>query len=213
MLRCSSLVDSMVSCRNKCQVVQRKRCNRLANACAAHPQQVMHTASMDERMLQALESQRTILHQRWDALLRVEPVNTPLGQPEALTHLIDFTLNTLFVALKSTHHPRRKQLKSVRDCVADHSLCPCGRNPLLAYFVAGEQALLETLILVQADMPDRASTRAEDVQELKLVMAQVAHREIETFCALCQHKDAHVRAGQESHRHAVPAQHGQHAHS
>lgn len=143
---------------------------------------------MDERTLHALEAQRQEIHQRWEALLRVEPVNTPLGQPEALKHMIEFTLSTLSASLRNPH-PRKKNLRSVSACVADRSLCPCGRNPLLAYFVAGEQALLETLILVQAGLPDCAEVRAQAVQELKQALAQVALREIETFCAVCQFKD------------------------
>lgn len=172
----------------RCFVFSRlhKRCNCLAKPCAADRRAVVHTEIMDERMLHSLEAQRTELHQRWEALLRVEPVTSPLGQPEALKHMIDYTLNTLFASLRTQHAARKRQLKSVRDGMADKSICPCGRNPLLAYFIAGEQALLETLILVQASLPDCAETRAAGVQELKYAMAQVAHREIETFCAVCQ---------------------------
>lgn len=156
---------------------------------------------MDERTLHALVAQRGELHARWEALLRVEPVNTPLGQPEALKHMIDFTLNTLFAALQNPHVQRRKHLRSVRDWVSDRGLCPCGKNPLLAYFVAGEQALLETLILVQACLPDCAETRAAAVFMLKTELAHVAHREIETFCALCQLRSQASHAGA-SHAHA-----------
>ncbi len=165
---------------------------------------------MDERMLHALEAQRNELHSRWEALLRVEPVITPLGQPEALKHMIDFTLKTLFSSLHTPHAQRKKHLKSVREWAADRSLCPCGKNPLMAYFVAGEQALLETLILVQAGLPDCAETRATAVYELKLAMAHVAHREIETFCALCQLRSQNGGTGGESHGgHA----HGSHSHA
>lgn len=154
---------------------------------------------MDERTLHALESQRSQMHARWDALLRVEPVNTPLGRPEALKHMIDFTLNTLFAALHHPHVQRRKHIRSVREWAADRALCPCGKNPLLAYFVAGEQALLETLILVQSGLPDCAETRAAAVFELKSEMAHVAHREIETFCALCQLRTSGATTGHSTH--------------
>lgn len=139
-------------------------------------------------MLHALEAQRPDIHRRWETLLRVEPVNTPLGQPEALKHMIDYTLDTLLGALR-TPHARRRLLRSNASCAAERSLCPCGRNPLLAYFVAGEQALLETLILMQTHAPDTADSRAAALQELKQTLAHVAHREIETFCALCQFRD------------------------
>jgi len=164
----------------------------------------MHTAAMDERMLHSLEAQRNEMHQRWEALLRVEPVTSPLGQPEALKHMIDYTLNTLFTSLRAPHGAKRRNLKSVKDCISDRSLCPCGRNPLLAYFVAGEQALLETLIFVQANIPDCAEARVSAVTELKQTMAQVAHREIETFCALCQFRN-HPQHALHSHGAQHPA--------
>ena len=157
---------------------------------------------MDERMLHALEAQRPDIHRRWETLLRVEPVNTPLGQPEALKHMVDYTLDTLFGALR-TPHARRRLVRSNGSCAAERSLCPCGRNPLLAYFVAGEQALLETLVFVQSDLPDTADHRATAMLELKQTLAHVAHREIETFCAVCQFRDqpsAHVS-------HAAPTAH------
>lgn len=162
--------------------------------------------TMDERMLHALESQRDQLHSRWEALLRVEPVTTPLGQPEALKHMIDYTLNTLFAALRTQHAPRR-HFRSIAAAASDRKLCPCGRNPLLAYFVAGEQAILEALILAQANLPDCAETRSASLQELKHTLAWVAYREIETFCALCQMRDqAHgTPPATEEHAEASPA--------
>ena len=163
---------------------------------------------MDERTLHALEAQRGELHARWDALLRVEPVNSPLAHPEALKHMIDFTLLTLFGALRNPHVQRRKHLRSVRDWVADRAMCPCGRNPLLAYFVAGEQALLETLILVQAGLPDCLESRSASVLELKSELAHVAHREIETFCTLCQLR---AKNGGGAHDFASHARHRAHA--
>lgn len=143
--------------------------------------------SMDERMLHALEAQRPAIHERWVALLRVEPVNTPLGQPDALKHMIDYTLNTLFAALQLAI-AKRRLAKTNTSCSAERAHCPCGKNPLLAYFVAGEQALLETLILGQADLQGSAEARSAEVQELKHALAHVAHREIETFCAVCQYR-------------------------
>lgn len=168
--------------------VMHKRCNRLAKTCAAWTLVLRHTAGMEDRMLHALEAQRAETHQRWEALLRVEPVTTPLGRPDALKHMIDFTLATLYSCLRGAH-AKRRNLRSVSAAVADGSLCPCGRNPLLAYFVAGEQALLETLILAQSSFPDSAETRALAVQELKQTMVNVALHEIETFCAVCQFRD------------------------
>ncbi len=161
---------------------------------------------MDERILHALESQRDELHARWEALLRVEPVTTPLGQPEALKHMIEYTLSTLFTALHTPHAPKR-HFRSIASAATDRKLCPCGRNPLLAYFVAGEQAILEALILAQSNQPDCAEARAASLQELKHTLAWVAYREIETFCALCQMRDqAHAGGASTAHEHAPASQ-------
>lgn len=138
-------------------------------------------------MIHALTAQRPDIHRRWEALLRVEPVSSPLGDPETLKHMIDYTLDTLFSALKTTT-PHR----SPSSCAAKRALCKCGRNPLLAYFIAGEQALLETLVLAQTAVPDSSENRAAAALELKESLAYVAHREIETFCALCQIREPAV---------------------
>jgi hypothetical protein len=159
---------------------------------------------MEDRMLTALESQRLELHQRWETLLRVEPVTSPLGRPEALKHMIGFTLQTLFTLLRETHS-RRKTARSLNAGIADHSLCPCGRNPMLAYFVAGEQALLETLVLIQSSLPECADIRSADAQELKQVFEQVAHKEIGTFCAMCQFRDKPAKA-EAAHEASVKAE-------
>lgn len=159
---------------------------------------------MDERMLHALEAQRPEIHRRWDALLRVEPVKTPLGQPEALKHMIDYTINMVWCYLRGQHQ-RKRNLRSVAASVADGSICPCGRNPLLAYFVAGEQAMLETLILVQAGFDDCSDARSLAVQELKQAMASVAHTEIETFCAVCQFRQPQQGHGTNPDTQIVPA--------
>lgn len=155
-------------------------------------------------MLHALESQRDELHARWEALLRVEPVTTPLGQPEALKHMINYTLSTLFFALRTQHAPRR-HFRSIAAAAADRTLCPCGRNPLLAYFVAGEQAILEALILAQANLPDCAEARSSSLQELKHTLSWVAYREIETFCALCQMRNQGAAGGAHHDAQHAPA--------
>src|ERR1043165_8780861 len=99
---------------------------------------------MQEELVHALRARRTETRARWEALLRIERVNTPLANPDALVFMIDWTLDEVFGSLLQP--PPRRRGGHV-DCAAIRAACPCGRNPLLAYFAAGEQALEEALIL------------------------------------------------------------------
>ncbi len=105
---------------------------------------------MQAELLAALRARRVEIRARWAELLRVEPVNTPLAQPDALAHLIDWTLEEIFRGLLHAT-PRRRHSNVVQGHFRPE--CPCGRNPLLAYFAIAEQALQEALILVQASLP------------------------------------------------------------
>ena len=152
---------------------------------------------MQSDLLDALRARQPEIHARWTELLRVEPVNTPLAHPEALAHLIDWTVTEIFRSLATGGHVRRL----VRDNTGtpNRSRCPCGRNPLLSYFDAASQVLREALILVQADSPllDPIE-RDASLEELNLVLQEVARREIDAFCGVCQHRlqsGEHPRCG------------------
>lgn len=122
---------------------------------------------------------------RWEALLRAEPVTTPLGLPDTLVHLIDTTLEEIFVALDNP--PIRPGTNARTVAASEPLLCPCGRNPLLAYFTAAEQALREGLILAQATCAPLAPIeRDSSLEELDTVLQQISRREIEAFCGVCQ---------------------------
>lgn len=121
--------------------------------------------------------------------MRAEPVNSPLGHPDALVHLIDWTLDELFVAL--TNPLARHRAGAGRFSHDEKPACPCGRNPLLAYFVAGEQAMLEALVLAQAATPGLdPHERDASFHELNLVIQHIARREIEAFCGICQFRSS-----------------------
>ena len=139
---------------------------------------------MQDEFVRALIARRRDIHARWEVLLRIERVNTPLANPDALVFMIDWTLDEVFSALRNPSARRRNG----RDAAA-RAECPCGRNPLLVYFAAGEQALEEALVLGQAEAPalnpdDRDSAFAT----LKCVMREISRREIEAFCASCQYR-------------------------
>lgn len=141
---------------------------------------------MDKFLLQALRSRRASIRREWTTLLRAEPVTTPLGHPDTLAHLIDRTLDELYDRLgrRKAHPPG--PIGHSYDAVRRE--CPCGRNPLLAYFLAGERALLEALVQAQTDKPEPAARRQEDVVELGASLRSLAQRDVAAFCSVCLHR-------------------------
>ncbi|PTX95527.1 hypothetical protein [Opitutus sp. ER46] len=147
---------------------------------------------MQDELVRALRARRAEIHARWEALLRIEKVNTPLANPDALVFMIDWTLDECFATLRSLHGSTNRR-RNGRGCDAQtlKADCPCGRNPLLAYFAAGEQAIEEALILEQASASDLDPVQRDDAfAELKLTVREIARREIEAFCSVCQFREA-----------------------
>ncbi len=145
---------------------------------------------MQGSLVNALRCRSPDIRARWAALLHAEPVTTPLANPYALVHLIDWTLNEIFKSL--TSHAARRRFRR-RIAAATHRRECCGLNPLLAHFAAGEQAMREGLILVQAATPSLDPLeRDASLEELNQVLRAVAQHEIEAFCGVCQHRRAAV---------------------
>lgn len=144
-------------------------------------------------------TRRPELRRSWESLLRVEKTTSPLANPDALVHLIDRTLDEVFNDLRF-RSPRRHPTRGPEP----H--CPCGRNPLLAYYAAGRQALREGLIRVQVATPGmKSSALNDDLQVLDEVFDQIARREIEAFCGVCQFRGP--QHGEPDH-HAARPPHG-----
>ena len=143
---------------------------------------------MQEALVRVLCARRREIRVRWEALLRIERVNTPLANPTALVLMLDWTLDEIFAALRRPHS-RRRAARALH-AGAERDLCPCGRNPLLAYFEAGKQAMVESLVLAQAEHPGLdAEERDAAMAELKLCLHAITQREIEAFCAVCQFRN------------------------
>jgi hypothetical protein len=148
---------------------------------------------MQESVVCALRAQRPQVRDRWAMLLRVEPVGTPLGHPDALVHLIDWTLDEIFAGLA---HPLAGHDRGDPPTFAHAApVCACGRNPLLTYFAAGQQAMREGLILAQASSHSLdPRERDASLAELDFVLEQIGRREVEAFCGVCQFR---MRQGDE----------------
>lgn len=140
---------------------------------------------MDEPFLRALDMHRLTLRARWEALLRAEPVNSPLGNPNSLVHLMDWTLDRLFAEAR---RPRLRRQTSRRG-LGLH--CPGQRNPLLAYFATAERALVETLFVVGRELQHLdVYARKIGLEELKLHLAAIARCEIDPLCTVYQQAHA-----------------------
>ncbi len=139
---------------------------------------------MDQATLFALESRRPEIRARWEALLRIERVHTPLANPSTLVFMFDHTLDEVLRAL--AEKPARR--------VGPRPTSAFANNPLRDYFTALEQALLEALIYVQAGRlaatsavgPLTPAERAAALNEVCATLRQIARREIDVFDGLCR---------------------------
>ena len=144
---------------------------------------------MQENLVRALRSRLPQIREQWETLLHVEPVQTPLAYPAALTHLLDWTLEEIFQALETL--PPRRRVSRKATAPKERLVCPCGRNPLLSYFKAGEQAMRDALVVAQVALPSLDPIeRDAALEELDLVVHQIARREIESFCGVCQFRES-----------------------
>jgi hypothetical protein len=137
-----------------------------------------------------LRARSAAIRDRWEALVRVEPVSGPLANPDAMVHLIPQTLEQVFVLLaKPSRTP--VSLAAAKACVPR---CDCGHNPYIAYFVAAEQALVESVVLLESDLPP-GERRQSNVAEMMLAIRRLARLEIDTFCGACvdRTKDTNCR--------------------
>lgn len=147
---------------------------------------------MQPKFQRSLQACRAEIRHTWEGLLRIERVNTPLANPDTLVHMLDSSLDEIFQAMS---------LWSARRHPSHHEPppCPCGRNPFLAYFAAGRQAMREALIIAQFESPElSAADRDESLACLDQVFDRIARREIGLFCTICQSREA-------GHAHPTPA--------
>lgn len=141
-------------------------------------------------VLEKLQARSPAIRERWETLLRGEPVSGPLANPDAMVHLIPETLERVFAALaRKSRAPL--SIRAARSVVPD---CECGNNPYRAYFIAGEQALCEAAVLLQAEQP-ASDRRQSDLAEILYTVRRLARADIDAFCGICVHRGvaAHCR--------------------
>ena len=139
---------------------------------------------MRAELIEALRARRADIRGRWADLLRAHRANTPLANPEALVHLLDWTLGDFLAAL--AHRPCARRPRSSATL---QTACPCQQNPLLVYFTVGRQAVQEALIHAQAALPSLDPLeRDASLEEINLVLSAIAVREIRTLCGVCRQR-------------------------
>ncbi len=142
---------------------------------------------MHDSFLRALITQRPQLRRRWEELLRAERVTSGMANPDSLIYLMDWTLDQLMNELRQSHY--RRHLGN-RASPSERQRCSCGMNPLLAYFSAAEQAVIEILFLAAGELSKLSSIeRGASLEDLKSALHEVARRDIESFCAVCQSRE------------------------
>jgi hypothetical protein len=128
---------------------------------------------------------RPTILERWEVLLRAEPVTSPLANPDSLVYLMGWTLDRFVEVLRGPLGRKRISERGSNKpaYIETRELCACKMNPLLAYFATAEQALIQTVL------PTLQPRERESVlSAVRLAMQAVAKREIDTFCAVCQRR-------------------------
>ncbi len=149
----------------------------MANSCSAMKTAHWHDSGVDEGIIQRLEGLRSSWKREWEALLRSEPTLSPLGNPDTLVYLMDETIAGVLKSLR-TRSLRPVAINSRALLMPLQRHCACGLNPLLNYYATGELALHMVA----------APVLAGDLDEALTSYHLLAQKEIDTLCAVCQHR-------------------------
>jgi len=141
---------------------------------------------MHDTILRTLQALRPTILERWETLLRAEPVTSPLANPDSLVYLMNWSLDRFFHELRGSLSRRRMTDRGNSKPPCEEKIgdsCACRMNPLLAYFITAE------LAIVQTALPSLQPREREIVlSSIRLALQVVAKREIDTFCAVCQRR-------------------------
>lgn len=132
---------------------------------------------MEASVTGLLDRLRPLIKQRWEILLRAEPVVSPLATPDMLVFLMDATLDQLNAAL----HTRsvKNWLRHNQPMIAPlQSQCACGINPLLAYYSTGRTAVCAVA----------GEKLGPALAEVLLFYHGIAQKDIEALCGVCCHR-------------------------
>ncbi len=139
---------------------------------------------MHAALVTALRARTPAIRDRWEALLRIERIESPLANPDALSYLMPSTIEQVLNALAkpSASHLTLDAAQAMRK-----PDCRCQHNPYVSYFRACEQAMIEALVFAQAERGD-LENRDRELAALIAVLRRCATEEVDTFCAVCSHR-------------------------
>lgn len=129
---------------------------------------------MAERLPQLLRARHAALKTAWLRRLHACPPVSALARPEILAHYMDDSLRQLG-GLLSGKVSRKLASGETFTTAIRRNCCACGLNPLLDYYVTGEEtlgAVLGELTETERDLLNQCWHR-------------LAHGEIEALCKVC----------------------------
>lgn len=141
---------------------------------------------MEPTLFRALQARRALIRQRWEVLLRQQHESSPLTNPDTLIHLIEWAIERIFMSLESKSSLRTRS-RTPQSTLPGK--CECGQNPLVAFYLCGEQAVQEALLLIQTEIASSENAvpiTPKPATELYRVVRQLAVREMDSFCAVCR---------------------------
>lgn len=157
-----------------------KICTRLTKPCGERGTEDSHTDGMHRFTACALATHRLPLLKRWEESLRALPPSSGLAHPDSLVHLMASTLERVIAVLGASRAPLQRS--STPDCA-------CGMNPLIAFFVTAEAAMIDTLFTAEPTWAGLShADREGSLNVLRAALAEVACDDIEVFCSLCQYR-------------------------
>jgi hypothetical protein len=142
---------------------------------------------MKNAFIDEVARRRDEVRQRWRVALRHIPVHTALGNPDTLAFMIEPTLNRLFAAVSE-----RREAPWLPAALPEMRLVEaasrCGLNPMIAYFLAGESAIVAVTRSIRGcgTMTESEMLTAEN--ELLATLRELGRGEITGFCGICQVK-------------------------
>jgi hypothetical protein len=180
--RAAPLLFGATPCRSTCPVLGAFANEAQISATRAQPRvpRLYTFRSMHSVIIAALRNDVPAIRQRWEALLRLEPTSNPLANPDNLVFLIAGTVDEI---IRLCSEPATGA-RNAGERLLTRTPCVCGNNPYLPFYQAGEQAILEALITVQAQLMEFAN-RYDDLGHLCAAFRTLADRDIDAFCEAC----------------------------
>lgn len=134
---------------------------------------------MADRLPQLLRTHHAALKTAWLRRLRACPPVSAMARVEILAHYMDDTLRQLGCLLNS-RPLQGAESRAVVSSALRRSQCPCGLNPLLDYYVTGDEALGAVL----------SNLSEEEREHVNQCWHRLAQGEIESLCNVCCRRSA-----------------------